>query len=248
VPILVGIDGTGDDWLGSNDPSRNKHYDDEFANSFVKRICARHSANTIYFRGPGFLPANNGLLEAVWKGRDFILSKRRAGVNEPILLTGYSRGATAAVNIAKVLDRQKLDVKAMLLFDCVDRAGANPDPIPNNVKNVLHVMRSPESGSRGSFGHAATEWAPPTLYKSAIFTCTHGGMGGVPWTVPAGQSQNDFIDEGFPDYKTNVTYAQDARGAERVWTFVETFLREHGFPIPTFFPYSSCEAMRTCAP
>lgn len=245
MPILVGIDGT--DYHVLPGKSRDESYDAEFENSFVSRMCKREpTPNKQYFRGPLLL---GGPLESiVTEGHTFIHNRQQAGVNEPILLTGYSRGATAAVNIAKVLDRQKLDVSAMLLFDCVDRAGANPDPIPNNVKNVLHVMRSPESGSRGSFGHAATEWAPPTLYKSAIFTCTHGGMGGVPWTVPAGQSPNNFIDEGFPDYKTNVTYAQDARGAERVWTFVEPFLREHGFPMPTFFPYSSCEAMRTCAP
>jgi hypothetical protein len=244
MPILVGIDGS--DYHVLPGKSREVSYDVEFKNSFVSRLCKTEpTTNTQYFRGPVVL---GGTLEStVMDGHIFIHNRQEAGVNEPILLTGYSRGATAAINIAKVLNRQKLDVIAMLLFDCVDRAGANPDPIPNNVKNVLHVMRTPESGSRGSFGHAGTEWAPPTVYQSMGFTCTHAAMGGVPYTVPPGQSQNEFIEEGFPDGKTNVTYAQDAQQAERVWTSVEPFLRKHGFPIPPFFPYTSCENMQTCA-
>ena len=257
MPILVGIDGTGDDWLGSNDPSRNKHYDDEFANSFVKRICARHSANTIYFRGPGFLPANNGLLEAVWKGRDFILSKRRAGVNEPILLTGYSRGAAGVIVIAQMLGfpQNKIDVEAMLLFDCVDRdLRIDADIIPANVGYVLHVKRSVASHSRVSFGHSGTRPFPgsKTDYQQKEFNCTHGAMGGTPWlpvTVSSGHSLiraklTDYISEGpgafaVPEQPTYVTYEQDARGAEQVQSFIKPFMRDHGFPIPPDVSYSS---------
>ena len=99
MPILVGIDGTGTDAWGSDDPSRKKLYDRDFENSFVQRIC-RPGSNTIYLEGPGWVPAANGLQTAILTGVKFIREKRRAGVDEPILLTGYSRGAAGAISIA----------------------------------------------------------------------------------------------------------------------------------------------------
>jgi len=168
----------------------------------------------------------NGIVE----GQNFILSKRRAAVNEPILLTGYSRGAAGVIDIAARLQRQKIDVKAMLLFDCVDRHVAiDATFIPTNVRHVLHVMRAPESGSRASFGNSGTHHAASTEYSAAIFYCTHAGMGGVPWPVPAGRSRDDFVDEGYPDGRTNTTYAQDALGSSRVWSYVGPFIAKHGF-------------------
>ncbi|HEY6400405.1 MAG TPA: hypothetical protein VI479_03285 [Blastocatellia bacterium] len=227
MSILVGIDGTGADVFPGQ--SRDARYAATFANSFVSRLCTeQRTPNKKYLKGPVLL---GGLLEeAVREGHIFINTRRQAGVNEPILLTGYSRGATGVVNIAKILERQNIDVKAMLLFDCVDRhAGIDAMVIPKNVGYVLHVLRAPESGSRGSFGNTARQYNSPTRYEEAIFHCTHGGMGGVPWAAPAGQSQNDFIVESWPDGKTNVTYAQDTRGSERVWTYVKPFIGRHGF-------------------
>ena len=50
MPVLVGIDGT--DSRFSPGESRNKLYDKEFANSFVRQICNRGGPNTKYLRGP----------------------------------------------------------------------------------------------------------------------------------------------------------------------------------------------------
>jgi len=226
MSILVGIDGTGGDIAPGS--SRDERYDATFANSFVKRLCGPSRPNKKYIRGPVLL--GGGLMNAISEGHNYILARRQAGVNEPILLTGYSRGAAGVVVIATRLQRQNIDVRAMLLFDCVDRhADIDAELIPSNVGNVLHVMRAPESGSRGSFGNSATQHHPSTRYREAIFYCTHGGMGGVPWTAPAGQSPNDYIVESFPDGKTNVTYAQDAVGSSRVWGYVGPFIGEHGF-------------------
>jgi hypothetical protein len=187
--------------------------------------------------------------------------------NEPILLTGYSRGAAGVVQIANMLKHQGLGssnqlglpnvrVKAMLLFDCVDRhLGVDATLVPDNVENVLHVVRADATRSRGSFGHAAmkpqsqlrTRYPTPTT-----FHCTHAGMGGVPWTVPVVQSpgqltlggripprqgpavgrRNDFIVESFPDgmiVTTTVTYAQDAEVSAEVWKFVQPYILQHGF-------------------
>jgi hypothetical protein len=146
------------------------------------------------------------------------------------LLTGYSRGAAGVVALAARLQRQSLDVKAMLLFDCVDRhVGIDAAFIPNNVRHVLHVTRAPESGSRVSFGNAGRHYDPSTEYAEAIFYCTHAAMGGMPYHAPAGESPNDIIMEGFPDGKTNTTYAQDALGSDRVWYYVQPFVGKYDF-------------------
>lgn len=224
MPIIVGIDGTGGDLFPGTE--RNERYDQVFANSFVNRICFPETDNKRYFRGPVLL--GGGLMQAIADGYSFILPRARA--TDSVLLTGYSRGAAGVVVIAQRLQRQNVNVRAMLLFDCVDRhIGIDASEIPNNVRYVMHVMRSPEAGSRESFGNAALRSNPPTARQEALFHCTHGGMGGVPWPVPQGQLPNDYIDEGVPDGRTNVTYAQDARGSERVWGYVRQFMDEHGF-------------------
>ena len=226
MSILVGIDGTGDEFTPSQ--SRDTRYDVTFANSFVRRICNRAAANTRYIRGPVAL--GGGLLNAVNDGFNFIQASRQSGANEPILLTGYSRGAAGIVDIAARLQRQRVEVKAMLLFDCVDRHVAiDATTITSNVRHVLHVTRAPESGSRASFGNAGRNYDQSTEYSEAIFHCTHGAMGGMPYPVPPGGSPNDYIVEGLPDGKTNTTYAQDALGSDRVWYYVQPFMSRHGF-------------------
>jgi hypothetical protein len=226
MSILVGIDGTGEDISPGHD--RDDRYDVTFANSFVRRLCDRSAQNNRYIRGPVAL--GGGLMNAISEGHNFILARRQAGVNEPILLTGYSRGAAGAVVLATRLQSHNLEVKAMLLFDCVDRhIGIDATFIPKNVRHVLHVTRAPESGSRASFGNAGRQYDPSTEYSEAIFHCTHGAMGGMPYHVPAGASANDLIVEGFPDGVTNTTYAQDALGSDRVWYYVQPFISKQGF-------------------
>jgi hypothetical protein len=247
MPILVGIDGTGSGIMSGQ--RRDEEYDRVFANSFVRKLCEETKPNRKYLRGPLLLGGD--LVDAVVKGRRYITEKRQTGVNEPILLTGYSRGATGTVNIAMQLKDQRVPVRAMLLFDCVDmHLSLNAKEIPDNVGPVLHVRRSPLSGSRPGWGNAATRHSRPELYREEFFICTHGGMGGTPWTAPEGKSPNDFIVEpgentyrpptplplggpldrgGRAELGTSVTYKQDKDVSETVWDYVQPFLREHGF-------------------
>jgi hypothetical protein len=240
MPIIVGIDGTG---AGStyDSPARNAEYDRDFANSFVRTICFG-KPNGKYIRGP--IGPGGGLPEAIQEGLSFIVAKRLQLPGEPILLTGYSRGALGVINIAKELKDRSINVRALMMFDCVDRHVAfDGDVIPNNVENVCHVTRNPAARSRMTFGNDGMSSIPPTNYLPIRqFICTHGGMGGTPWQVPPGGSPTDWVDEGSaeawlsPDrhepvwtYHTNVTYAQDAAVSRQVWEHVQGFLSQHGF-------------------
>lgn len=232
MPIVVGIDGTG--------PGDDATYANDFANSFVNRICAG-GGNKKYYRGPNAV--GYGLSAAVDAGVEFVVNKKRAAPNQNVLLTGYSRGAAGAVVMAKELKKRNISVRALLLFDCVDRQiNMDASVIPETVGFVQHVIRNPAARSRMSFGNDGMRYIPPTVFPSAtMFMCTHGGMGGTPWAIPPGKSSSDFVDEGYGEgalnwglvggifYHTRVTYAQDAQVSAQVWQFVQPFIRTHGF-------------------
>jgi acetyl esterase/lipase len=220
MPIVVGIDGTG--------PFFDSTYETNFRNSFVRRICPERNANKRYFRGP--IGPGGGMPQAIDGGYNFIIARRgAAGADNSILLTGFSRGGLGVLVIAERLRRQNIPVKAMLLFDAVDRHVAyNAPRVPDNVANVFHARRNWSGGSRESFGNCGTEWnQQKTKYTEQFFRCTHGGVGGTPWEHDG--NPNAYIDEGFPDGMTRVTFAEDVRISAQVWTAVQPFLREHRF-------------------
>lgn len=238
MPILVGIDGTDDSWRLN--AARNARYDAAFAKSFVRQLCPDNKNNAKYYRGP---LADGGYLHvAINEGVEFIRTRKRALPNEQVLLTGYSRGALGAVVIAKRLKDLNIKVRALMMFDCVDRHVAfDADVIPDNVEYVCHVIRNPAARSRATFGNDGMRYNPRTTnYPTAtMFMCTHGGMGGVPWT---GGAADELIDEGTAEalaspvrmepvwtYRTNVTYERDAAESRRVWDHVQPFLTTHGF-------------------
>jgi hypothetical protein len=248
VPILFGIDGTG--------AQRDSVYRDSMAHSFVRLICREGKPNTLYRRGPGM--GGDGPLETFWGnalvpsidlGIRFIREQRERAPSEPVILTGYSRGAAGVVEVARRLQREHIPVRALMLFDCVDRdLHIDTMRIPTNVGVVRHVMRSPASGSRESFKNSGLISSAPTKYlPREIFFCTHGGMGGCWWPPPKATTKlrvgrhgvtqqavragtlTDFVVESFPDFSTNVTYGQDRAGSFQVWDAVQPFLIEEGF-------------------
>jgi hypothetical protein len=227
MAIIVGIDGTGGAFIPG--VTRDAEYDVAFRNSFVRRISHNRGANARYLRGPVAL--GGGLVAAINDGFNFIVRRQAAGVTEPILLTGYSRGAAGVVALATRLKHARKTVRAILMFDCVDRhLFVDAEAIPTNVGHVMHVMRSPASGSRESFSNDGFRHSPPTVYpKAQMFMCTHGGMGGCPWPTPIGSSPRDLVDEGGTDGLTNVTYLQDAQMSTTVWANAMPFMTTHGF-------------------
>ena len=221
MPILVGIDGTGAFF--------DSTYAEDFADSFVRRLCPEGNLNKKYFRGP--IGPGGGLADAISAGHSFIVSRNGyAGRNNDILLTGYSRGGLGVLVIAERLKQLNIPVKAMLLFDAVDRHVAFDAPVvPNNVANVLHLRRNPLTHSRDSFGNCGTSAVAPTQYKESFFMCTHGGVGGTYWKQ-GDHRPTDIIHEGFPDSKdTTVTYEQDQRVSGQVWNFAQEFIHKYNF-------------------
>jgi len=240
MKIIVGIDGTDDRWRHSQ--ARNIAYDEAFKDSFVTKIARTGRGLSAYWRGP--LAHGDGLVPAINGAERHITNARRANPNAEVLLTGYSRGAAGVVSLAHRLERARIRVEAMMLFDCVDRhMFIDAATIPANVRNVLHVMRHPNARSRHSFGNDGTfYYRGNTRADAARFMCTHGGMGGTFWKPTGDQQMTDYIDEGFvEDYAstgsvlravgrhTNVTFEQDERVSGQVWRHVTPFCQRHGF-------------------
>jgi len=239
MAILVGIDGTGSAFLPGS--GRDKEYDVAFEKSFVRQICNTTQAKKQYLRGPVAL--GGGLIDAISQGCLFIRGHYQQSP-EPVLLTGYSRGAAGSVALAAQLKKIGIPVQAIMLFDCVDRhLVIDAEVIPDTVGKVLHVVRDPAASSRESFGNdglryhkGKTNYGNDPLTdegRAYKFMCTHGGMGGCPWKTPPDKSPNDFINEGFGagwyDGSTKITFAQDQMVSEQVWKFCTPFLQRNGF-------------------
>lgn len=228
MAILFGIDGTG----ATND----SEYNQDTKDSFVRRMCEGGPVIVKkYERGPTVVGFK--MLDAIREGTRFIRAQREAGNNDPILLTGHSRGAAGVVVVAKRLREDGINVHAMMLFDCVDRhIFIDAAEIPNNVGKILHIRRARRARSRESFGNDGTRWSSPTQYEERFFFGTHGAMGGTYWKPEDTKDLNsnskvwdELINEGFPDGRTNVTFAQDRRCSEQIWGSVLPFLRDNGF-------------------
>ena len=124
--MLYIIDGTGP-WLDSV-------YDSEMSGSFCRQL-ARVVNRSHYNRGPSLLGVELGRIVG-----DICLQIRKQPGDEPIYLCGYSRGGAAAVIVAREIKPRP--VKAMFLFDAVDRAlSVSGEKISGNVRNVYHAMR-----------------------------------------------------------------------------------------------------------
>lgn len=238
MPIIVGIDGSSGDIFpevsvaGFNiiNKNRSKNYDTAFAMSFVSRICKPESVNKKYLRGPTTFGV--GLIPAINEGTNFILNRLRM-VNEPVLLTGYSRGAAGAICIAKKLHDKQIPVQALLLFDCVDRhALIDAASLPPNVKYAMQVVRNPNTGSRSSFDNSGLRYMPSkTKYEAVLYRCTHGGMGGVPWEPEPWQSWSENVDEiGLGSFTNcNISFEEDERNSKKIWLELKPFMKTHGF-------------------
>lgn len=126
------IDGTG--------PSDNAEYKLDMNRGFCYKL-SQQISDSNYSRGP----TNSGL--TTFDIADVVLKdiklKLKVNPNVRLFLAGHSRGGAAVIYIAKELQKAKVSVQAMFLFDAVDRTLQATDlqTIPNNVKSCYHAMR-----------------------------------------------------------------------------------------------------------
>ncbi len=126
------IDGTG--------PADDTEYKLDMNRGFCYKLYQQISESH-YSRGPtnsGFTTFD--IADVVLKN---IYRKLKDTPKLRLYLAGHSRGGAAVIYIAKELQKAKISVNAMFLFDAVDRAVQGPDlqTIPRNVKNCYHAMR-----------------------------------------------------------------------------------------------------------
>ena len=133
--MLYIVDGTG------------AFFEDEYqldmGNSFCRRL--EKQGNGIYMRGPsidGLSTFRRGKIVAFK-----IMAARVTGTaDEPIFLAGHSRGGAAVIHAAQLLDVVGIKVKAMFLYDAVDRTvdtDIDVSSIPANVASCYHARRYP---------------------------------------------------------------------------------------------------------
>lgn len=241
MTLYLGIDGTG--------TASDSQYRREFRHSFVNHIFHHTPARMKhYIRGPAATYADfqsgSDTPFLISEGYSFVTLAHRG--SEGVLLSGYSRGAAAVVGVAHRLQGRGIRVAGLMLFDCVDR---NPlvdtMEIPTNVDEVIHVMRDPRAESRESFANSGLLASEPTIYNGRpmgggrpgmgprrYFRGTHGAMGGVPWSAPFGPDPHTpdvYIDEGFPDGPTRITFARDLACSTEIWNAIRGDLRRLGF-------------------
>jgi len=147
----------------------------------------------------------------------------------PVFLTGYSRRGAGVIAVAQRLAEDNVKVRAMVLFDAVDRAlGIDTAEIPSNVERVVHARRDPYAFSRNSFGNCEIRWHAPTGHELKYFRGTHGAVGGVLWQTPQGAQSTEAI-QARGATPTLINYTQDAYAAKEVWAWVKPRLSAYGF-------------------
>lgn len=234
-PILIfgGVDGTSIE--------NDTNYAEVFRDSNVRRTFLNWSYGPkAYRRGPNVLDnrADISTAESARAIRDHVIEYwgpyRRAPVHgKAVFLAGYSRGGAAVIETSKFLKERDIPVECLILFDPVDRSFGvgsifNNTPIPDNVRNVIHIIRSPDAESRVSFGNCGTKresWTKTKGPAPVEFLGTHAAMGGTLWPDPP---DGQKIDEGFPDPPdglTNITAEMDRAAFAQVRSYFQGELR-----------------------
>ncbi|KAB0679844.1 thioesterase domain-containing protein [Aureimonas leprariae] len=182
MDFYAGIDGTG--------VVNDAQYERDMRNSFVSQLSRDSRFKVRYYtRGPW---SDGGTAKAISKTMLREIETRvhqRGGIPVGrLVLAGYSRGGAIAIRVARELGEHGHKVHCLLLFDAVDMSLAiAASRIPANVRYCFHAMRDPMARSRSSWGNCGTEREikddAVTYFRWQRFTCTHGGMGGVPWKV-----------------------------------------------------------------
>lgn len=188
------IDGTGADDDGQ--------YRKDMEQSFCRVLANQLGPAADYQRGPsmaGMEVRNEALRAAGWLRR-----QRRLDATADLMLAGYSRGGSAAIWAAEMLEREGVPVHSLFLFDPVARhLYDGGEVIPSNVRfsrvcrraqNWAFVMKYEGTLSSGKrlgatsnpvrpfFGNTGLQWRGMGDHEApTVFTGSHGALGGVGW-------------------------------------------------------------------
>lgn len=188
------IDGTG--------PWSDEEYDRSMAHSFCKQLDRLLGPHSRYERGPS--GEGYRIRERSARAARFLQQQR----GKRLMLDGYSRGGSAAVIAASLLEVAGTSVDAMFLFDPVARhLSGSSESIPGNVGRVWVARRrigAPEMDRydymlfgdpaghnpvRNWFGTTATTASPGVAVTAGEFLGSHGALGGVGWARVAEDPQ-----------------------------------------------------------
>ena len=128
------IDGTG--------PSEDLEYGESMRHSFCSQMGdALISQNRgEYWRGPSW----HGLEveSSANKAYNYLLKVHHENPKLRLMLAGYSRGGSAAIMVAELLEKKNIEVDALFLFDAVARhKEPGGEVIPKNVLYSRHARR-----------------------------------------------------------------------------------------------------------
>jgi dienelactone hydrolase len=182
------IDGTG--------PWSDAVYAKAMKHSFCAQLRSQLGAMGHYERGPS--GEGYRIEERASRAVDFL--KARHAVGSRLMLAGYSRGGSAAVIAARMLEEAGLQVTSLFLFDPVARhASASSALIPGNVRSAWIARRrigakemdrydytllgdlAGHNPVRNWFGTTADKAAAGVKVSAATFLGSHGALGGVGW-------------------------------------------------------------------
>jgi hypothetical protein len=172
-------------------------YETSMAPSFCRQIYDQLGDQTCkYLRGP----SSDGVSvrSKAHDIADWFKGASRPG--DRIYLAGYSRGASAAVYAAELLQERGFVVDGLFLFDAVARhvwSSLGGTGIPGNVALSVHAVRSTdpafvaryEGSINGGLGNPVRPWFGGTALSTPNtgnhdrqqFKGSHGAIGGVGW-------------------------------------------------------------------
>jgi hypothetical protein len=188
------VDGTG--------PDSGADYTKAMAKSFCRALAnSVGPGRAFYQRGPtaaGLQVMREGLEAFKWLRREH----DKVG-DAKLMLAGYSRGGSAAILAAEMLEQAKLPVHGLFLFDPVARhVFRGGEVIPGNVKFSRTALRdqswsfvmkyegtisdhsklgATSNPTRPSFGNTGLSWRGTGDHRVTTFTGSHGALGGVGW-------------------------------------------------------------------
>ncbi|HLK24668.1 MAG TPA: hypothetical protein VKT30_08415 [Caulobacteraceae bacterium] len=179
-------------------------YDAVMKPSFCSQLGEQLGAKSFYLRGPSYFGT-----EVREEARAVYRWLKAAHDEDPtrrLMLAGYSRGGSAAIMACEMLERDRVPVDSLFLFDAVARheyPGGNV--IPANVRFSRHARRSLAADfveryegtvkgihliggftnpARPMFGNVGLHWRGDGDHQPAErFLGSHGALGGVGWRI-----------------------------------------------------------------